>query len=209
MKSHREGDQGVKGGRDTDRAVLFTEHRRYLFAVAYRMLGIAEDAEDILQEAWIRFSGVRVEELEHPRTYLVTIVTRLCVDLLRSARRRREKYVGVWLPEPVRTPEALGNDPVEEAESAYVRSVRILERSAAGQPDLAAGLFNLARVYADLERDDEAEPLFERSLRLYEATLGPDHSNVALVIRGYADFLEQRGRSDESRRLRARLAEAG
>ncbi len=127
VKSHREGDQGVNGGWAVDRTVLFTEHRRYLFAVAYRMLGIAEDAEDILQEAWIRFSGVRVEELEHPRTYLVTIVTRLCVDLLRSARRRREEYVGVWLPEPVRTPEALANDMVEEAESASFAFLLLLE----------------------------------------------------------------------------------
>ena len=109
-------------------AAVFAEHRPYLFAVAYRMLGIAEDAEDILQDAWIRFSDARVEELERPRAYLLTIVTRLCVDLLRSARRRREEYVGVWLPEPVRTREALADDLVEHAESASFAFLLLLER---------------------------------------------------------------------------------
>ena len=111
-----------------DHAVLFAEHRPYLFAVAYRMLGIAEDSEDILQDAWIRFSELRVEELEHPRAYLVTIVTRLCVDLLRSARRRREEYVGVWLPEPVCTREVLADHLIEQAESASFAFLLLLER---------------------------------------------------------------------------------
>ena len=76
---------------------MFAEHRSYLFAVAYRLLGIAEDAEDVIQDAWIRFSDVRIKEIEldNPRAYLVTIVTRLSIDLLRSARHRREEYVGV------------------------------------------------------------------------------------------------------------------
>lgn len=154
VKSHRQGDQGVNGGRDADRTVLFTEHRPYLFAVAYRMLGIAEDAEDILQEAWIRFSGVRVEELEYPRTYLVTIVTRLCVDLLRSARRRREEYVGVWLPEPVRTPEALANDLLEQAESASFAFLLLLE----GLSPVQRAVLVLHDVF-DYSHDEVAEAI--------------------------------------------------
>ena len=110
-----------------DRAALFAAHRPYLFAVAYRMLGLAEDAEDVLQDAWLRFSAGAAEP-EHPRTYLVTIVTRLCLDLLRSARRRREEYVGVWLPEPVRTREALADDLLEKAESASFAFLLLLER---------------------------------------------------------------------------------
>ena len=111
-----------------DLAALFAEHRPYLFAVAYRMLGIAEDAEDVLQDAWLRWSAADVGEIQHPRAYLVTIVTRLCLDLARSARRRREEYVGVWLPEPVWTPEALPDDLAAEAESASFAFLLLLER---------------------------------------------------------------------------------
>ncbi len=113
-----------------DRAGLFAEHRPYLFAVAYRMLGIAEDAEDVLQDAWLRFSAADAGsgDLEHPRAYLVTIVTRLCVDLLRSARRRRGEYVGTWLPEPVPTRQAVAEDGVAQAESASFAFLLLLER---------------------------------------------------------------------------------
>ena len=113
---------------DDDRDGLFARPRPYLFAVAYRLLGLAEDAEDVLQDAWLRFSAAGVDEVEHPRAYLVAIVTRLCIDLLRSARRRREEYVGVWLPEPVPTREALADDLLAEAESASFAFLLLLER---------------------------------------------------------------------------------
>ena len=111
-----------------DHAVLFAAHRAYLFAVAYRMLGIAEDAEDVLQDAWLRFAATPATPIEHPRAYLVTTVTRLCLDLLRSARHRREEYVGVWLPEPVPTHEALAEDLLEQAQSASFAFLLLLER---------------------------------------------------------------------------------
>jgi RNA polymerase sigma-70 factor (ECF subfamily) len=107
---------------------LFAEHRAYLFAVAYRLLGIAEDAEDVVQDAWLRFANVDPDELESPRAFLVTVVTRLALDLLRSARRRREDYVGVWLPEPVPTSEALPPDLVDRAETASFAFLLMLER---------------------------------------------------------------------------------
>lgn len=113
---------------DERRSAVFSEHRGYLFAVAYRLLGIAEDAEDVIQDAWIRFSSVRVEEIDSPRAFLVTIVARLSLDVLRSARKRREEYVGVWLPEPVPTHEALPADLVEQAESASFAFLLLLER---------------------------------------------------------------------------------
>jgi RNA polymerase sigma-70 factor, ECF subfamily len=116
------------GGEEARRLTVFTEHRPYLFAIAYRMLGLAEDAEDVLQEAWLRFSGARVANLEQPRAYLATIVTRLALDELRSARRRREAYVGSWLPEPVLTSEALPEDLVERAESASFAFLLMLEQ---------------------------------------------------------------------------------
>src|SRR5258706_7773911 len=82
---------------------LFQAHRPALFAVAYRMLGSATDAEDVLQDAWLRFSSAQPADLRSTKAYLTTIVTRLCLDRLKSARATREEYVGTWLPEPVAT----------------------------------------------------------------------------------------------------------
>jgi RNA polymerase sigma-70 factor (ECF subfamily) len=82
---------------------LFQTHRPALFAVAYRMLGSATEAEDVLQDAWLRFSSAQPAGLRSIKAYLTTIVTRLCLDRLKSARATREEYVGTWLPEPVAT----------------------------------------------------------------------------------------------------------
>src|SRR5215212_8115301 len=82
---------------------LFQSHRRQLFAVAYRMLGSASDADDVVQDAWLRYAAAPPADLRSPRAYLTTIVTRLCLDRLKSARASREEYVGPWLPEPVLT----------------------------------------------------------------------------------------------------------
>jgi RNA polymerase sigma-70 factor, ECF subfamily len=79
----------------------FTKHRRLLIGVAYRVLGSVDDAEDIVQEAWLRWSKVDGERVEDPRAFLVTTVTRLAIDRLRQARVHREVYPGTWLPEPV------------------------------------------------------------------------------------------------------------
>ena len=81
-------------------AELFQSHRRQMFAVAYRMLGSASDAEDVVQDAWLRYATARLSDLRSPQAYLTTIVTRLCLDRLKSARATREEYVGPWLPEP-------------------------------------------------------------------------------------------------------------
>lgn len=81
----------------------FDGHRSLLFGVAYRMLGSIADAEDMLQEAFIRWQQVSPREIESPKAMLVTIVTRLCINHLQSARVRREEYFGQWLPEPLLT----------------------------------------------------------------------------------------------------------
>jgi RNA polymerase sigma-70 factor (ECF subfamily) len=81
----------------------YDEHRPYLFGIAYRMLGSVTDAEDILQEAFLRWHGTDMEPIESPRAWLSTVVTRLCINQLNSARVQRENYVGPWLPEPVVT----------------------------------------------------------------------------------------------------------
>ncbi|MCX4402286.1 RNA polymerase sigma-70 factor [Streptomyces sp. NPDC059837] len=79
---------------------VFEEHRPVLMGVAYRMLGRVADAEDVVQEAWLRWSGADRSEVREPRGYLVRIATRLAVDRLRQVKSRNEAYVGPWLPEP-------------------------------------------------------------------------------------------------------------
>ncbi len=75
--------------------------RDYLFAIAYRMLGMVMEAEDVVQEAYVRWEKVDVSDVESPKSYLAAVVTRLCLDQLKSARNRREEYIGPWLPEPL------------------------------------------------------------------------------------------------------------
>ncbi|MFJ6609565.1 RNA polymerase sigma factor SigJ [Streptomyces sp. NPDC091289] len=82
---------------------LFEEHRPVLTGVAYRMLGRVADAEDVVQEAWLRWSAAAREDIREPRAFLVRITTRLAIDRLRHLRSRREAYLGPWLPEPVVT----------------------------------------------------------------------------------------------------------
>jgi RNA polymerase sigma factor (sigma-70 family) len=80
---------------------VFAEHRRLLTGVAYRVLGSVDDAEDVVQEAWLRWSKVDSAQVADPRAFLITTVTRLAIDRLRQARVHREVYPGTWLPEPV------------------------------------------------------------------------------------------------------------
>ncbi|MBE1460218.1 RNA polymerase sigma-70 factor (ECF subfamily) [Nocardiopsis terrae] len=80
---------------------VFEEHRPLLNGVAYRILGTADDAEDVVQEAWLRWSRVDPDGIDNPRAYLVTVASRLSIDRLRKASAQRESYVGEWLPEPV------------------------------------------------------------------------------------------------------------
>lgn len=83
-----------------DRTLVFRKHRSRLYGIAYRMLGSKADVEDMLQEAYLRWHQADVERVHTPEAWLVTTVTRLCIDRLRAARTEREAYVGPWLPEP-------------------------------------------------------------------------------------------------------------
>src|SRR5690349_9118403 len=80
---------------------LFDQYRSLLFSIAYRMLGSVMDAEDIVQEAVIRWQGVEQAQIDSAKSYLCTVVTRLCIDQLRLAQTQRETYIGAWLPEPL------------------------------------------------------------------------------------------------------------
>lgn len=88
-------------GRGDEHLRLYREHRRMLFGIAYRMLGSVADAEDMLQETFLRWQQTRLEEVQSPRALLPTILTRLCINHLESAKVRREQYYGEWLPEPL------------------------------------------------------------------------------------------------------------
>src|SRR3984885_5564981 len=105
------GEAKAPDATDSVRLATFDQHRSFLFSVAYRMLGTVADAEDMLQETFIRWQQAAEEEIRSPRAFLVTIVSRLCINHLQSARVQREEYVGQWLPEPIVT--GAGSDPLE------------------------------------------------------------------------------------------------
>jgi RNA polymerase sigma-70 factor (ECF subfamily) len=104
----------------------FLAHRNLLFTVAYEMLGSAADAEDVLQETWLRWVGVDLGEVRDQRAYLVRIATRQALGRLRTVGRRRESYVGTWLPEPLLTTPDVAED-VELADSVSMAMLLVLE----------------------------------------------------------------------------------
>ncbi|GJF31022.1 RNA polymerase sigma24 factor [Kitasatospora sp. NE20-6] len=114
-----------RGG--ADRATeAFVAHRNLLFTVAYEMLGSAADAEDVLQETWMRWVGVDPDTVRDPRAYLVRITTRQALMRLRTLRRRKETYVGPWLPEPLLTAPDVAED-VELADGVSMAMLLVLE----------------------------------------------------------------------------------
>jgi RNA polymerase sigma factor (sigma-70 family) len=119
--------------RVTETAALdeFQEQRQRLFGIAYRMLGSATDAEDVLQDAWLRWQGVDHAQVADPAAFLARTVSNLCLTALTSARARREVYVGPWLPEPVLTGEGTDLGPLDDAvqrESVSFALLALLER---------------------------------------------------------------------------------
>ena len=130
----RSGSEGAAPNPDT--AAVYGALRPLLFSIAYRMLGSVSEAEDIVQEAFLRYHDALTKhgEPDSPKAYLSTVVTRLCIDQLRSARARRESYVGDWLPEPLLTGALSGKpaaDPAaaaEQADSLSMAFLLLLER---------------------------------------------------------------------------------
>lgn len=112
-----------------DEVSVFEQQRSYLRGLAYRMTGSLADAEDVVQEAYLRWNGADTESVREPRAFLATLVTRLCLDQLKSARARRETYVGPWLPEPVLDTQELTADAMTElAQDVSVALMLALER---------------------------------------------------------------------------------
>jgi RNA polymerase sigma-70 factor (ECF subfamily) len=128
----------------------FVAHRNLLFTVAYELLGSAADAEDVLQETWLRWVGVDLDTVRDKRAYLVRIVTRQALDRLRALGRRKESYVGPWLPEPLLTMPDVAED-VELAESVSMAMLLVLETLAPTE----RAVFVLREVF-DLDYDEIA-----------------------------------------------------
>ncbi|SDZ44380.1 RNA polymerase sigma-70 factor, ECF subfamily [Micromonospora pattaloongensis] len=129
----------------------FVRHRSLLFTVAYEMLGSAADAEDVVQEAWLKWDGVDQAEVRDPRAFLVRVVTRKALDRLRTLARRREEYVGPWLPEPLLTSPDVAED-VELADSLSMAMLLVLETLTPTE----RAVFVLREVF-DLGYDELAE----------------------------------------------------
>ncbi len=129
----------------------FEDQRTQLFGIAYRMLGSVMDAEDVVQDAWLRYQRMDTQP-EHPAAYLRTVVTNLSLDRLKSARVQREQYIGEWLPEPLRTAEGNPADDVQRAESVSMALLVVLESLS----PLERAVFILREVfdydYADIAR---------------------------------------------------------
>ncbi|MBB5958613.1 RNA polymerase sigma-70 factor (ECF subfamily) [Saccharothrix tamanrassetensis] len=129
----------------------FVAHRNLLFTVAYEMLGSAADAEDVLQETWLRWAGVDLDAVRDQRAYLVRITTRQALTRLRTLGRRKESYVGSWLPEPLLTAPDVAED-VELADSLSMAMLLVLETLTPTE----RAVFVLREVFA-LEYEEIAE----------------------------------------------------
>ncbi|HYO91893.1 MAG TPA: sigma-70 family RNA polymerase sigma factor [Pyrinomonadaceae bacterium] len=173
-----------------DRPEIFNEHRRLLFSLAYRMLGSVADAEDMVQEAFLRWQAADAEEIKAPKAYLSTIVTNLCINHLTSARVKREEYVGPWLPEPLITDES--QDPMRNIQMADSLSMAFMVLLESLTPTERA-CFLLREVF-DYEYEEIA-----RMLGKTEANCRQMVSRARLHIR------ERRPRFDVSSETRARL----
>ncbi|MFC1440632.1 RNA polymerase sigma-70 factor [Streptacidiphilus sp. N1-10] len=136
----------------TDDQQTFADHRNLLFSVAYRLLGTAMDAEDVVQDAWFKWSAADRSQVADPKAYLARIATNLAMDRLRSVQRKRESYVGPWLPEPILTaglPEPADTgadtlDAVERADSVSTAMLVVLETLS----PLERAVFVLKEVFA-------------------------------------------------------------
>ncbi len=131
----------------------FVAHRNLLFTVAYEMLGSAADAEDVLQETWLRWAGIDLGQVRDQRAYLVRITTRQALTRLRTIRRRKESYIGPWLPEPLLTAPDVAED-VELADNVSMAMLLVLETLNPAE----RAVFVLREVF-DLDYDEIAEAI--------------------------------------------------
>jgi RNA polymerase sigma-70 factor (ECF subfamily) len=188
----------------------FEANRSYLTRLAYRMLGSLSDAEDVVQDAWLRWHQSVPEAIANPRAWLGRVVTRLCLDLMKSARRKRETYVGAWLPEPLI--EAIGGAPSQDeaidvpyALQLALERLSPLERAAF----LLHDVFDLpfAEIAETLGRSEAAcRQLVSRARRHAREEDGPRHPLSPDEARRYAQAFFQAAHSTDATILKSMLA---
>ncbi|MFE6778678.1 RNA polymerase sigma-70 factor [Streptomyces sp. NPDC057676] len=188
-----------------DRATAaFVAHRNLLFTVAYEMLGSAADAEDVLQETWLRWVDVDLDAVRDPRAYLVRITTRQALTQLRALGRRRESYVGPWLPEPLLTTPDVAED-VELADSVSMAMLLVLETLA----PTARAVFVLREVFAveyeEIARAVDKSPATVRQIahraRSHVAARRPRETVSATETRRAVEAFQQAVHTGDLRRL--------
>src|SRR5918997_3558814 len=199
----------TSGEHPLDAALIFDEHRGLLVSVAYRVLGSVTDAEDAVQEAWLRWSSVDPSEIDDPRASPVPVTPRLAIDRLRRAKARRESYVGPWLPEPILTRHDDVAEDAAMAESVSMAMLVVLEtlspleravfvlREAFGMPhaeiadvlgrreDAVRQLARRARDHVRERRtrfDADGEEQRRVTERFLEATAGGDLEGLMAVL---------------------------
>ncbi len=201
MVSPSEADSNAPAstGKDESLVALFERSRPRLLGAAYRMVGSLSDAEDILQEAFLRMRSVAMESLDDPEAYLFRVVSRLGVDHLRSARVRRESYVGPWLPEPL-----LGTPPHQERDSNDAETMGTL------RDDVSMALLVALESLSPLER---AAFLLHDVFDLDYDAIGDvlersEEACRALATRGRKHVRERRPRFPSSQERAERLVSA-
>ncbi|MGW5424022.1 RNA polymerase sigma-70 factor [Streptomyces sp. NPDC003943] len=171
----------------------FVTHRNLLFTVAYEMLGSAADAEDVLQETWLRWVGVDLDAVRERRAYLVRIATRLALTRLRTLARRKESYVGPWLPEPLLTAPDVAED-VELADSVSMAMLLVLETLLPTE----RAVFVLREVFG-LEYDEIAEAVDKTPAAVRQIAHRARAHVAARRPRGAVSAAETRGALDAFR----------
>jgi RNA polymerase sigma-70 factor, ECF subfamily len=171
---------------------LYRELRPFVFSIAYRMLGTASEAEDVVQESFLRLHRAGADEIRAPKSFLATVATRLSIDRLRSARARREQYFGTWLPEPIVTDDKLeARDEAETADSLSLAFLVLLE----SLTPVERAVFLLRDV-------------FEYDYGEIARIVGKREDNVRqIAARARRHVDERRPRFDASRAERERLAQ--
>lgn len=173
----------------TDPAGLFARHRSRLHAIAYRMLGAVAEAEDVVQDAWLRWHEADHAAVDNPEAWLVTVTTRLSIDRLRALKTQRESYVGVWLPEPVlMDPPPTPAELHELADDVSVAFLFLLERLS---PEARAAF--LMREVFDADYEDVAQ------------TLGKSEAACRQLVRRAKQQLQQAPRQSVPRETHRRL----
>jgi RNA polymerase sigma factor, sigma-70 family/RNA polymerase sigma-70 factor, TIGR02957 family len=174
----------------TAATATFTALRPRLHGIAYRMLGSVPEAEDVVQDVWLRWHGTDIDAIENPEAWLVAATTRRSIDQLRAARTRREQYIGIWLPEPVLTDDSASPEDLQElASDISVAFLALLERLA---PEARAA-FLLREVF------DEDYPEIAHVLGKSEAACRQ------LVHRAKDQLRDERPRFEVNRDLHATL----